>query len=164
MKKKKDYKKLLEQLLEQRTIDDGECLIWQSALCGSGFPCCKVDGRYVSVRRWIYEQIKGSIPNKMYVVTTCRDKKCVNPDHMQIMSQSEYKLMIGYSSVRRNAGIAAAMRKKSRISQDDVEIIRTSALSAKEIAAQYKISSRYVYQIRSYQKRVDYRDVWAGLR
>ncbi len=44
-------------------------------------PAMSVEGRKVSVRRYLYEKVKGPIPEGYNVKATCRHARCINPGH-----------------------------------------------------------------------------------
>lgn len=42
-----------------------------------------------NAHRWVYEQVVGPIPEGMELDHTCRNKGCVNPVHMEIVTPAE---------------------------------------------------------------------------
>lgn len=47
------------------------------------------DNRMVRAHRWVYEHLVGPIPDGMQLDHLCRNTKCVNPDHLEPVTQQE---------------------------------------------------------------------------
>jgi len=45
----------------------------------------------ISAHRMYYEYYKGEIPYGMVVHHKCRNKACVNPDHLELMTDRRHK-------------------------------------------------------------------------
>lgn len=88
-----DYKTvppLSTELITEKTLKDGECLIWQGATDKDGYPRyydptvrVETGDGLVYVRRWILGAAKGEI-----VEDTCDNKLCVNIDHLNVATVS----------------------------------------------------------------------------
>lgn len=61
--------------------------------------------KYIVAHRMVYTFIKGPIPEGMQIDHLCRNRKCVNPNHLEPVTQQE--------NMRRGQGIAA--RNKAKI-------------------------------------------------
>lgn len=46
-------------------------------------------GKNFLAHRWIYEQMISPIPPKMQIDHLCRNRSCVNPEHLEIVSNNE---------------------------------------------------------------------------
>ena len=71
------------------------CLLWLGALDKDGYGKFKLpavgDGkrRHVRPHRWLYEQIKGPIPEGYEPDHKCKVRCCCNWDHLEIVTQQE---------------------------------------------------------------------------
>lgn len=73
--------------------DHGECWLWKGAPNNSGYGAIGVaGGRVVPVHRWSYEQFVGPIPDGLHVDHLCRTRMCVNPKHLEAVTQRENTL------------------------------------------------------------------------
>lgn len=74
-----------------RTIPDGDCLIWQGAVQTKGYGSVSAGrkGATQLAHRAIYEATFGTIPAGMTVDHICRTKLCMNVAHMEIVTRGE---------------------------------------------------------------------------
>lgn len=54
------------------------CMIWQGATA-NGYPIAKVFGKFVQVRRYVYNALSGSAPGQLKSI--CAQPLCLNPAH-----------------------------------------------------------------------------------
>ena len=65
------------------------CWLW-TAGCGSdGYGRLYVAGRHVLAHRFAYELLVGPIPEGLQIDHLCRVRLCVNPAHMEPVTQQE---------------------------------------------------------------------------
>mgnify|MGYP000962585139 CR=1 FL=1 len=73
-------------------LNTDECVEWPGAM-RNGYGVKKMGNTTVNAHRWVYEQATGKkIPKGMAVDHTCRNRKCVNPKHLEVVSHGENKL------------------------------------------------------------------------
>lgn len=67
------------------------CHVWTATLSSAGYGCFFVRdaGRQVLAHRFSYERSKGAIPAGLHIDHLCRNKKCVNPDHLEAVTRQE---------------------------------------------------------------------------
>ena len=67
----------------------GECWLWTAGKAPNGYGKCWLDGRTVGAHRAIYELLVGPIPEGLVIDHLCRVRHCVNPDHLEPVTQQE---------------------------------------------------------------------------
>lgn len=66
------------------------CWIWTSATNHAGYAHYTLaPRRVVRVHRYLYEQYRGAIPKGLVLDHLCNKRNCVNPDHLEAVSQAE---------------------------------------------------------------------------
>lgn len=100
------------------------CWNWCLGLNTSGYAQTRHDGRLVLVHRRNYEEKYGPIPAGMVPDHLCRNRRCVNPDHLEIVTPLE--------NHRRGAS--------PKLTPDQVAEIRASSEPHRVLAKRYGIS------------------------
>lgn len=77
------------------------CWEWIGGRTGSGYGVLWVNGKDVSAHRFSYELHRGPIPAGLAIDHLCRNRGCVNPDHMEPVTTRE-NLLRGVSPVAVN--------------------------------------------------------------
>ena len=65
------------------------CLLWLLAVDKDGYARVWVDGQTRHAARAVFECVSGSIPSGMVIDHKCRVRCCVNPAHLQAVTQRE---------------------------------------------------------------------------
>lgn len=65
------------------------CHLWLRARTSQGYGHFSIDGRLVLAHRHAYERAKGPIPAGMVIDHRCRQRLCVNPRHLEAVSDFE---------------------------------------------------------------------------
>lgn len=72
-------------------VDGNGCWVWQRTLNNNGYAVgsfTKEGGAHVLlVHRYLYEQKIGPVPEGMVLDHQCGNTRCVNPEHLQPMTQ-----------------------------------------------------------------------------
>ncbi len=64
------------------------CWLWYGAT-GDGYGLFGVKRRLVKAHRFSYEKHRGAIPKGMVLDHLCRNRSCVNPDHLEVVTFKE---------------------------------------------------------------------------
>jgi hypothetical protein len=76
-------------------VADQRCWLWTSALSSGGYARfvigSRTDGtrRTVDVYRWLFELVIGPVPAGLVLDHLCRQRRCVNPAHLEPVTARE---------------------------------------------------------------------------
>lgn len=65
----------------------GPCWIWTGNTMKDGYTHFKVSGKTVKAHRFSYELLIGAIPDNLALDHLCRIRNCVNPSHLEPVTQ-----------------------------------------------------------------------------
>jgi hypothetical protein len=123
----------------QYRVTEGGCWEWQRCLGPDGYGQLQRLGVRYLAHRYFYEQKVGPIPEGLQLDHLCRNRACVNPEHLEPVTNAE--------NGRRGRG--------TKLTPAAVQAIREATDDSRVVAARHGISRSYVYTIRR-------GDVWSG--
>lgn len=68
---------------------DTRCWVWVGKKTASGYGLFSVKGRWVRAHRWAYMTLVGPLVEGMQIDHLCRNRACVNPSHLEQVTQQE---------------------------------------------------------------------------
>jgi hypothetical protein len=72
-----------------KAVQQGDCLVWVAARNHGGYGQIYWDGRKQTASRVSYTLAYGPIPEGMLVDHICRNRACVNPDHLRLATYKQ---------------------------------------------------------------------------
>ena len=81
-----------ERLLARLDFPETGCWIWQGSKTKYGYALVVVDKKNMYGHRLSYELFRGPIPKGYVIDHLCRVTSCVNPDHLEAVTNSENAL------------------------------------------------------------------------
>ena len=152
------------RVLAERTVEDGDCLIWTGRVSYSrGHP------KYndMSMRRAVWEAKHGPLEPSQVVTTTCGRVDCL--EHLAVTDCSERSRKanadLGVRAVKRIKGMAAARAKAPKLTMEAARAIRASEDDNHTEAAKWGVTHGMVSKIRTGRAWVEHpvASPWAGL-
>lgn len=117
-------------MIFDRTIREGDCLIWQGGVQSRGYGVVFESGRVHLAHRVAYEAARGPIGAGMTIDHLCRNKRCVNPNHLEVVTRGE--------NVRRAAAAQTHCRHGHPLSGDNVRVAVRARGTQRECVACHK--------------------------
>ena len=93
--REQNRRRYIRQYVHDRVDVDKEtgCWVWKNGDSGNGrgggYARMTLNGHTVAVHRVMYTHMYGYIPGKKQIDHTCRNRLCVNPQHLQMVTAKE---------------------------------------------------------------------------
>lgn len=88
----------------------GECWDWQGKVNkATGYGHKQLGGKTLLAHRWVYSIFVGHIPQEMVIDHLCGNRVCVNPKHLDVVSQQ--------TNCRRGEGAKLTVTQAKEIKQ-----------------------------------------------
>lgn len=130
------------------TLDkSSDCWLWMGFRVAAGYGRYYSEGKVWRAHRYAYEKLVGPIGD-LCVLHKCDNPPCCNPAHLFLgtpRDNARDRSDKGRSGKEKRSGEAAT---GSKLTWDDVRIIRQSSGSLSEIAAQFGVTKQNIAMIR----------------
>lgn len=157
--------------INSRCVEDGDCLMWDRSQDARGRPKLTIRGeegksQTVQPRRIVWAEARGPIPAGLFVTVTCRNKLCLNPDHLELIDKSQVIRRTAQNpdtkARRRVAGLKSRERQ-GKLDMEKAHYIRTCGKTLAEIAKELNICETTASATRRGLRWQDERNPFAGL-
>lgn len=127
-----------------RILGLDECWEWQRALSTKGYGRFLFQGKNRHTHRIAWLLTRGEIQNGLHVLHKCDNRKCVNPVHLFLGTNTDNMI-----------DMCEKQRAKHRLTWDDILQIRSleKTMKQKEIGSLFNTRQGYITMILSNKKR-----------
>ena len=114
-----------------------KCILFTGFKDKQGYGVKHYNGKNYMAHRLAYIQNIGPIPKNMYVLHTCDNPSCINPEHLRLGNHQDN--MDDRRLKRRNG---------RKLTWEDVQEIRKSDKTGPELAPIYGVTKQTIWDIR----------------
>lgn len=65
------------------------CIEWEGTIDVDGYGRQNVNGKWCQAHRLAWESVNGPIPDGMQIDHVCRNRRCINPAHLELVTRKE---------------------------------------------------------------------------
>ncbi len=84
---------IIDKVRESIEVDENGCWVWQGPCSGGGrgggYGRMSLNGQTVAVHRVVFTHYNGYIPGKKQIDHICRNRRCCNPDHLEMVTHKQ---------------------------------------------------------------------------
>ena len=151
-----NYGQLRRKVVAWEVNENGCWVCTSHSYNEEGYPTHRVDGKRVRISHTMYEKYKGKIPDGLWILHSCDNPNCINPEHLFLgtnldnvrdmiaknrHSCGEKHSLICRGNKRHNQKLTA--KEASEIKYGCKDMLQ------KEISAKYGITRSTILRIRS---------------
>jgi hypothetical protein len=122
------------EYLEQDCGYTTPCWVWQRSTV-VGYGCLRIDNKTYYAHRTYYEHFVGPIPAGLDLDHLCRNRACVNPDHLEAVTRAE-NLRRGDRTVLTEDGVREIRRRYAE-----------GGVYQRELAEEYGVSPVTIHSV-----------------
>jgi hypothetical protein len=106
---------------------------------------------------------KRKFPNQV-VTTNCGNKRCINPDHLRVVSKKTVFKITDYKNPVRSAKLSAYARAtRAKLNIEQAREIRLSDKTHRELALEYGVNKNTIRNIKAGITWKETGNLWRGL-
>ena len=106
-------------------------------------------GRHEKLHRWVYAEMYGEIKDGLFVLHSCDNPLCVNPEHLRLGTNEDNMK----DKMDRNRQPRGEANGRSKLTEEDVLEIRyiETQLSNKKLSKIYGVSDAVINDVRNFK-------------
>src|SRR5712664_64925 len=132
---------ILDDILARYTIQPYGCWEWEDSCDTTGYGRMRFEGKQQQVHRLSWLRNKGPIPEGLFVLHKCDNRKCLNPDHLFLGNHADNAA--DREAKGRGANRSGADNGHAYLNENEVRAIRTelaAGTACAELAERYNVS------------------------
>lgn len=141
------------QTLEGLSRWDDDCLEWRGYMIKNLYPQVFHDGSMIMVRRLVMQLAGRETPPMSYYKTSCDNPRCIRLEHIKVVPSGKHMSnmahAVDHQSPIRIAKLQKAATPRRKLTDEQVQEIRTSTAATRNLAARFGISKSTVCKIKA---------------
>jgi hypothetical protein len=125
------------------------CWNWEGGKDANGYGSMNVHGAPMLAHRISYTIHKGDIPKGLYILHSCDNPSCVNPDHLSAGTQADNVADMHNKGRARKRALKGESHANSKLTDADVRYIRESKETVMDIAKKLNVSRAIIYDVKA---------------
>ena len=110
-----------ERLSENFVVDESGCHVWTAGKCRSGYGRIRFGSSIKQAHRIAYELKFGPIQEGLCLDHLCRNRSCINPDHLRPVTWRENTLAPGSESLTKMYADRTHCKHGHELTPDNLE-------------------------------------------
>ena len=143
------YEKVRQKILKNIEVCSSGCWEWKLSLNTNGYAQIVAFGKLDNGHRISYKVFKGDIPKGMWVLHSCDNRKCVNPDHL--FTGTAYDNNFDMKVKGRRNDKKDPLSKMFKLKKEQVlearQIYKDGLCGCTTLAKKYGVSERHMWGI-----------------
>jgi len=128
------------------------CWEWGRRVNEDGYARANIGGHMIGMSKLAYMLWRGNIPNGMWVLHKCDNRRCCNPNHLFLGTHKDNMR----DALKKGRLCGSGVGGKRRFSESEIREIRSNGKSTYFTARLFKAHTKTIREIR---KNVNYKDV-----
>ena len=129
----------------EKVIKTETCWEWTGTITPQGYGYVSFNQKMVSAHRVAFELEIGKIPDDMYVLHSCDNRKCVNPEHLRAGTAQDN--VDDMKERNRSPDRRGEANGRTILSEKDILDIRSSQLKTSELMIKYNLGRTAIRDI-----------------
>lgn len=138
-------KTVIDRFSEKVCKVESGCHEWTSCIMPNGYGQMHYKGKTAYAHRVAYEIYKGEIPENLFVMHSCDNRKCVNPDHLSLGTFDDNMI----DMVKKSRQASGERNSHAKLTNEQVLKIREIAKPHNAIAKEFNVSRTTVSEIKA---------------
>jgi len=131
----------LERILPRVCVKPSGCWEWTGGVNHRGYGIVKIGGKSYRVHRLFYELTVGPIGEGYELDHTCRNHRCINPDHLEQVTHTE-NMRRGYYALKECCPKGHPYNEENTYVRPDGR--RKCRLCARDASSKWRASKREI--------------------
>lgn len=125
------------------------CILWTGVKNNKGYGRLTYQSKQLSAHRAAFEIAHGQISDGLFVLHSCDNPLCINPEHLSLGDQSENMRQASERGRCKGGIMQGEHHHKAKLTKKDILSIRQDLKSCTELSKKYNVSIATISSIKT---------------